>query len=91
MSRPTFVNAAFDPELCPLLRGLSREEQLQRMAEDPIIRACVAQLDDPGEEFRHCGAVKAYQKRKKRAAETCAASPETCCAAQGESAASVNA
>lgn len=91
MSRPAFVNSAFDPELCPLLRGLSQDEQLQRMSEDPIIRACVAQLDAPSEAFRHCGAVKAYQKRKKRVEQVPVADAETCCAAQADSEASVNA
>lgn len=91
MSRPTFVNSAFDPELCPLLRGLSHEEQLRRMSDDPIIRACVAQLDCPSEEFKHCGAVKAYQKRKGKVAEPTRVDSGRCCHDQADNEASVNA
>ena len=75
MSRPTIVKGNFDPELCPLLRGLTPDEQLRRMSDDPIIRACVEQLDCPGEQFKHCEAVKAYQKQRDKSASA----DEACC------------
>lgn len=40
MPRPTDANRAFNPALCPLLHGLTPEEQRQRMETDPLIRAC---------------------------------------------------
>jgi len=33
---------SFDPCSCPLLMGLSPEEQLERMQNDPVIAACIA-------------------------------------------------
>jgi hypothetical protein len=39
------ANPAFDPEACPLLRGLSPAEQKQRMEQDPIIRGCIQAVD----------------------------------------------
>lgn len=35
----------FDPRDCPLLQGLSPEEQRVRMREDPRIRACIAVVE----------------------------------------------
>ncbi|HRK24951.1 MAG TPA: hypothetical protein PLQ11_08360 [Beijerinckiaceae bacterium] len=37
-------NCVFDPSLCPLLAGLSPEDQQARMASDPMIRACVQSI-----------------------------------------------
>ncbi len=48
MTRPKFVNSAFDPNQCPLLQGLSPEEQQIRMAEDPIIRQCIGHIGKSG-------------------------------------------
>jgi hypothetical protein len=61
------------------------------MSDDPIIRACVAQLDCPSEEFKHCGAVKAYQKRRSKVAAPAIGDGELCCHDQAASEASVNA
>ena len=48
MTQPRFVNSAFDPNQCPLLQGLSPEEQQQRMAEDPMIRQCIGHMKAKG-------------------------------------------
>lgn len=45
MSQPKFVRCAFDPSLCPLLQGLTEEEQQRKMATDPLIRACVSGVE----------------------------------------------
>ena len=42
MPRPTFVNCAFDPNQCPLLQGLTPEEQREQIAANPLIRACIS-------------------------------------------------
>lgn len=58
MTRPTCRNGAFDPECCPLLRGLSPEEQQRRMETDPLIRACVRSVEAGGEYPTDCRADK---------------------------------
>lgn len=35
----------FDPDLCPLLNTLPADERQRRMAEDPVISACVAAVE----------------------------------------------
>jgi len=40
MSCPT-GNSAFNPDFCPLLQGLTPEEQKLRMEQDPVIRGCI--------------------------------------------------
>ena len=45
MPKQRACSTSFDPNLCPLLKGLSPEEQQKRMAEDPLIRACMAHVD----------------------------------------------
>ena len=45
MSQPKFTRCAFDPACCPLLQGLTEEEQQRRMATDPLIRACVSGVE----------------------------------------------
>lgn len=35
----------FDPDTCPMLKGLPREEQRLRMATDPRIAACIAAIN----------------------------------------------
>jgi len=35
----------FDARLCPLLQGLSPEEQDERIRTDPIIAACIAAME----------------------------------------------
>lgn len=38
-------DGAFDPETCPMLKGLPREEQRSRMASDRRIAACIAAMN----------------------------------------------
>lgn len=57
----------FDPTLCPLLQGLSPEEQEERIQSDPIIRACVSKVEGGGDQTKACGALRAYSARRKRA------------------------
>ena len=52
------TRCSFDPALCPLLQGLSAEEQTRRMREDPMIRACIAALDAPTDEMLACPGVR---------------------------------
>ena len=57
---------AFDPELCPLLKGLSPEEKRIRMAEDPVIRSCVAQVEGAEVASRETAKLAAtYEKRRR--------------------------
>jgi hypothetical protein len=35
----------FDPDLCPLLQGLSPEAKQKKMAENPSIRKCIEALE----------------------------------------------
>lgn len=51
------TSGAFDPELCPLLKGLSHEEQAERMQHDPRIAACITAISGgraPAEHNRPC-------------------------------------
>ncbi len=41
MCRATPAGGAFDPRVCPLLVGLSPEEQEERMRDDPRIARCI--------------------------------------------------
>lgn len=45
MCQAMLDNGEFDPELCPLLKGLSPEEIAVRMKQQPIA-ACRRRLDD---------------------------------------------
>lgn len=36
------LSGQFDPDACPLLQGLSPEQQIWRLRNDPLIRACIA-------------------------------------------------
>lgn len=57
----------FDPEACPLLKGLSPEERRRRIAEDPIIRNCVAAVEGAREVSRETAKLTAaYAKRRAR-------------------------
>lgn len=53
----------FDPTLCPLLDGLSPEEQAERMESDPVIRACVRKLDRGEDQLSGCHVARAYASR----------------------------
>lgn len=55
MPRPTFVNCAFEPALCPLLQGLPPEEQRRRMETDPLIRNCRLAIEKGGSYPAQCG------------------------------------
>ena len=59
MPRPTFVNCAFQPELCPLLQGLSPDEQRLRMETDPLIRNCKRAVESGGSYPAQCTKPKA--------------------------------
>ncbi|MCA0423764.1 MAG: hypothetical protein LCH61_10625 [Proteobacteria bacterium] len=67
MSHPTFVNCAFDPKLCPLLHGLTPEEQKLRMETDPLIRACVQSVVGGGTVPSQCAAATTTGSPKKTA------------------------
>jgi hypothetical protein len=55
----------FDPDLCPLLQGLSPEEKRRRMDEDPVIRNCVALVDGVEVASRETAKLAAaYEKRR---------------------------
>jgi hypothetical protein len=58
MTATRTTRCSFDPALCPLLQGLSAEEQARRMREDPMIRACIAALDSPTGEMLACPGVR---------------------------------
>lgn len=45
MDRAAPSGRRFDPRDCPLLQGLSPDEQLLRMQQDPRIRACIAAVE----------------------------------------------
>lgn len=49
--------SVFDPMMCPLLAGLSPEEQAERMEQDPAISACIRRLG-AGTGGPHCCSVK---------------------------------
>lgn len=66
-SAPASARVVFDPTLCPLLQGLSPEEQEERIQSDPIIRACVSKVEGGGDQNLACGAARAYVTRRKRA------------------------
>lgn len=53
----------FDPTLCPLLDGLSPEEQAERMETDPVIRACVRKMDSGADQLSGCHVTRAYASR----------------------------
>jgi hypothetical protein len=65
MSRTATQNPAFDPEFCPLLRGLSPEERKLRIEQDPVIRNCVQALETNEGPGKVCRA--AYEKQRTRA------------------------
>jgi hypothetical protein len=46
MCTVTTASGAFDPQACPLLRGLSPAEMERKIARDPRIRACLDTLAD---------------------------------------------
>ena len=46
MCRAMTENGYFDPDLCPLLQGLTPDEIHREMIENPDIRACMASLHD---------------------------------------------
>lgn len=44
----------FDPDLCPLLKGLTPEERRARMTGNPRISACIAAFDGVGQPAAVC-------------------------------------
>lgn len=66
MCEQTQSSGRFNPDLCPLLDGLSPEAKLKRMREDPIIRNCVAAIEGAREVSRETAKLAAtYDRRKK--------------------------
>ena len=55
----------FDPELCPLLKGLSVEDRRRRMAEDPIIRECIKAIEGVNEISRETAKLAAAYERQR--------------------------
>lgn len=53
----------FDPTLCPLLDGLTPEEQAERMETDPVISACVHRLACGVDQNSSCRVRRAYGTR----------------------------
>lgn len=66
MSHPRFVNCAFDPNLCPLLHGLTPDEQKLRMETDPLIRACVQSVTGGATIPARCASATDSRKRTAR-------------------------
>jgi hypothetical protein len=57
----------FDPELCPLLKGLSAEERRRRMAEDPLIRQCMGAMEGARAASREAEKIiAAYERQRAR-------------------------
>lgn len=54
MSSPDAAKFTFDPAQCPLLQGLSPEEQKLRMETHPVIRACIQSVEGEGEMLAPC-------------------------------------
>jgi hypothetical protein len=57
----------FDPELCPLLKGLSADERRKRMAEDPVIRQCMGAIEGArAASPRTAKVIAAYERQRAR-------------------------
>lgn len=61
--RTAGAGVVFDPTLCPLLDGLTPEEQAERMECDPVISACVRRLEGGADQNSSCSVRRAYGKR----------------------------
>lgn len=59
-ARPNFT---FDPAQCPLLQGLSPEEQKLRMETHPVICACIGSVQTDGELLAPCGPARPKRPR----------------------------
>lgn len=67
MCEQTGSSGRFNPDLCPLLDGLSPEAKRKRMQDDPIIRNCVAAIEGAGEVSRETAKLEAaYERRRRR-------------------------
>ena len=71
------ANPAFDPEACPLLRGLSPAEQKLRMAQDPIIRGCVQAVEKGSGQSSFCRTDAAKMRAEAKAARVGKRTAET--------------
>ena len=61
------LSGRFNPDLCPLLDGLSPEAKVKRMREAPIIRNCVAAIEGVQEVSRETAKLAAaYERRRGR-------------------------
>jgi hypothetical protein len=61
--QPGSHELVFDPMACPLLAGLSAEEQAERMENDPVIRACVRKLEGGVDQHAGCNIKRGNFKR----------------------------
>jgi hypothetical protein len=55
----------FDPEFCPLLKGLSGDDRRKRMAEDPIIRECIKAIEGANDISRETAKLAAAYERQR--------------------------
>lgn len=54
MCQAATAHCTFDPDLCPLLKGLSPDEQRQRMRSNPHIATCLAALSNASVQRERC-------------------------------------
>lgn len=67
MCEQTRTTRSFNPDLCPLLDGLSPDAKRKRMQEDPIIRNCIAAIEGVREVSRETAKLAAvYERRRKK-------------------------
>lgn len=71
------ANPAFDPEACPLLRGLSPAEQKLRMEQDPIIRGCMQAVEKGSGQSSFCRTDAAKLRGDVKVARAGKRTPET--------------
>jgi hypothetical protein len=77
MCNATSVKRRFDPGDCPLLAGLSPDEQTARIARDPRIRNCIAQLEGNAEPISSTSKMLAAYEKRGRAKRTSIVELET--------------
>lgn len=67
MCRAMVESGRFDPALCPLLMDLSPEEIIERLENDPNIRACIEALGTPGVDQEEAMSVCAESLKRAKA------------------------
>jgi hypothetical protein len=64
-----FQGRFFDPEFCPLLKGLSADERRRRMAEDPVICQCKGAIEGARAASRETAKIiAAYERQRAKCA-----------------------